>query len=123
WRDVGPLAPFFVIGLSAALHTAWLEKHHVGAEKVEWGLSALDRCLVAGRVPWFYLGKLLWPAELIFFYRRWTIDSTAWWQYLFPLGTVLLTVLLWRLRGRWGRGPLTAWLFFCGTLFPVLGFV
>ena len=29
---------------------------------------------------------------------------------------------LWALRQRW-RGPLAGWLFFCGTLAPVLGFL
>lgn len=122
-RDATPLIPFFVIGVAAALHTAWLEKHHVGAEQVQWGLSALDRFLVGGRVVWFYCYKLLWPAELIFFYPRWTIDAGQWWQYVFPLAALAVIGLLWKLRVRFGRGPLTAVLYFVGTLFPVLGFV
>ncbi len=31
----------------------------------------MERVLLAGRAFWFYLGKLLWPADLVFFYPRW----------------------------------------------------
>ena len=80
--------------------------------------------LLAGRVFWFYLGKLVWPAELMFFYPRWTIDGSAAWQYLFPAaGLGLLAALIWWTRWRHERGPLAAFLVFGGTLVPVLGFV
>ncbi len=39
---------------------------------------------LAGRVVWFYLGKLLWPVGLTFFCPRWTIDATIAWQRFFP---------------------------------------
>ena len=45
-------------------HTAWLEKNHVGAKGAEWAISFPGRCLIAGRVPWFYLGKLAWLSRL-----------------------------------------------------------
>ena len=35
----------------------------------------VERVLLAGRVFWFYLGKLVWPVELIFHYPRWTVDD------------------------------------------------
>jgi Flp pilus assembly protein TadD len=54
-------------------------------------------------------------------YPRWRIDSGAWWQYLFPLGVMALLIGLWAIRRR-VRLPLAALLFFCGTLFPTLGF-
>ena len=81
----------------------------------------VERFLLAGRAIWFYLGKLLWPAKLIFIYPRWQISQAVWWQYLFPAAALLLLAVLWRLRRRW-RGPLAGLLFFVGTLFPVLGF-
>ncbi|MDT8391019.1 MAG: tetratricopeptide repeat protein [Lentisphaeria bacterium] len=117
------LAPFFVIGVILSGLTVWLEKHHVGAKGAEWHLSVIDRCLVAGRALWFYIGKLLWPAKLTFSYPRWEINATVWWQYLFPLAFAVLLVLLWAFRKRVGRGPLVAILFFAGTLFPALGFL
>mgnify|MGYP001617037127 CR=1 FL=1 len=122
-RDVFSALLFLIVGLSAAFHTAWLEQHHVGAESVAWGLSPLDRCLVAGRVIWFYFAKLAYPAELIFFYPKWTIAADAAWQYLFPIGALGLLVAAYALRNRIGRGPAAALFCFCGTLLPVLGFV
>jgi protein O-mannosyl-transferase len=122
WRcDIRPLVPFFILGAAAGLFTAWAERTLVGAEGPQFDLSIIDRFLIAGRVIWFYLGKLLWPSELIFIYPRWDIDSALWWQYLFPAAAILLVAVLWVLRRRW-RGPLAGLLFFAGTLFPVLGF-
>ena len=46
-RDLLPLLPLLVVGVVFGLVTAWMEKHHVGAEGEEWALSFLDRCLLA----------------------------------------------------------------------------
>ena len=121
-RDVVPLIPFFAVGLAMGLMTAWVERHVIGARGEDYAFSLIERVLVAGRVFWFYLGKLLWPAELIFIYPRWTIDPTAGWQYLFPVAAVIVVGTAWALRGRIGRGPVAGLLYFGGTLFPVLGF-
>jgi tetratricopeptide (TPR) repeat protein len=122
WRgDVLPLAPFFVLGAVAGLFTAWVERTFIGAEGAEFQFSLVERGLIAGRVVWFYLAKLLWPADLIFIYPRWQISQLVGWQYLFPLAAIGLLVGLWLLRKR-TRAPLAAMLFFGGTLFPVMGF-
>ena len=121
WGDVAPLLPLFLMGAVFGLHTAYLEKNHVGALGPDWDFTALQRCLIAGRVPWFYAGKLLWPDPLIFFYPRWQVDAAELRNYFFPLGAVALVALLWT-RRRQGRGALTAVLFFIGTLVPVSGF-
>lgn len=117
-----PLVPFFIVGLALSAITVWLEKHHVGAKGAEWDLSFVDRCLIAGRALWFYVGTLLWPVGLCFNYPRWTIDSGVWWQYLYPLSFAAVVVILWFSRERLGRGPLVAVLFFAGSLLPALGF-
>ena len=122
-RELAALAPFFALGLAMGLATAWLEKHHVGAVGAEWNLSLVERFLIAGHALWFYLGKLVWPWELIFNYPRWQVDASRWWQYLYPTGIVLVVFILWLSRKRLGRGPLVGVLFFCGTLFPALGFL
>ncbi|MGA2508568.1 MAG: hypothetical protein ABSF80_13955, partial [Chitinispirillaceae bacterium] len=120
-RDVAPLVPFFVIGIISGLFTAWVERRFVGAVGSEFSFTVIDRCLIAGRAVWFYLYKLLWPANLIFIYPRWHIDSFAVWQYLFPAAFLLAAVLFWRLRSR-SRAPLAVLLYFTITLFPALGF-
>jgi tetratricopeptide (TPR) repeat protein len=121
-RDVLPLAPFFVLGAAAGALTARLERTQIGAEGAAFEISFLERGLIAGRVIWFYLGKLLWPTKLTFIYPRWEIDSAVWWQWLFPAAALGMLVLLWSLR-RVSRGPLAGWLLFVGTLVPVLGFL
>jgi len=120
-RDVAPVIPFFAIGAAAGLFTAWFERALIGARGTEFTLPWLDRCLIAGRVAWFYAGKLLWPADLAFIYPRWSIDARDPVQYLWPVASASVLAALWLLRRRW-RGPLAGALFFGGTLLPVLGF-
>jgi tetratricopeptide (TPR) repeat protein len=121
-RDVRPLLPWFALGLASGLVTVWVERTMIGAHGGDFVLGPAQRCLLAGRAVWFYLGKLLWPVDLAFVYPRWVIDASSVWQYLFPLGVIVsLAGLLWGARQR--RGPLAGALFFIGTLFPALGFV
>jgi tetratricopeptide (TPR) repeat protein len=123
WKqDVQPLVPFFVLGVLGGVVTAWVERKLIGAEGADFELTLLQRGLVAGRVIWFYLGKLMWPTNLAFFYPRWAIDPKVWWQWLFPIATLGVFIGLWAMR-RKSRGPLAAWLCFVGTLVPVLGFL
>jgi tetratricopeptide (TPR) repeat protein len=123
WRDdVAPLLPFFLLGSGFGIFSAWMERNVVGAVGREFQFSLVDRMLIAGRIIWFYLGKLVWPDPLIFNYPRWQIHHDVWWQYLFPLTLVGLLIVLW-----WHRKQHPAWLasflLYCGTLFPALGFL
>jgi protein O-mannosyl-transferase len=123
WKgDFIPLIPFFAFGAASGAVTALVERKFIGAEGADFEFSVLERVLIAGRAFWFYLGKLVWPKDLIFIYPRWHINQTVWWQYLFPLAALGLLLALWLLRRRW-RGPLAAFLLYGGTLFPALGFV
>ncbi len=124
WRaDVLPALPFFALALGLCAVTAWLEKYHVGAQGSDFALTFPQRCLVAGQAFWFYLGKLLWPANLCFVYPRWQPNPASVWQWLYPVTAISTLFTLWLARGRIGRGPVTALLFYVGTLFPVLGFM
>ena len=120
-RDVVPLLPFFALGAVAGLFTIWVERRLVGAEGAAFDLSAAQRGLIAGRAAWFYLGKLVWPADLVFIYPRWNVDALALSQYLYPAAAVAAVSGLWARRKRF-PGALAAALFFLGTLFPALGF-
>lgn len=121
-KDMLCLIPFFVLGIFMGLMTAGMEKYHVGALGDEWSLSPLARCLLAGRIPWFYISKLLWPQDLIFIYPRWEISTGEFVQYLYPLFLLAAIAVLFFYRKKLGKGPLTGFLFFVGTLFPALGF-
>jgi tetratricopeptide (TPR) repeat protein len=124
WRaDVLPTLPFFALALGLCGVTAWLEKYHVGATGSDFALTLPQRGLVAGRAFWFYLGHLFWPANLCFVYPRWQPDPGSVGQWLYPATALGILFTLWLARGRLGRGPVTALLFYVGTLFPVLGFM
>ena len=124
WREeVVPCLPFFAVTIGFGLLTVWLESGHVGARGPEWTFSALERCLIAGRAFWFYIGKLLWPAKLCFLYVRWQPDTGSLWQWLYPVAAAGLLIGLWAGRRRLGRGPAAAVYFYTGTLLPVLGFM
>jgi tetratricopeptide (TPR) repeat protein len=120
-RDVVQLIPWIVAGAAVGLFTGWVEREIGGAKGLDYQLTLVERCLVAGRAFWFYLGQLAWPADLVFIYPRWSVSGAVAWQYLYPLTAVALMAGLWLLRRR-SRAPLAAALFFAGSLFPVLGF-
>ena len=122
-KEASLLVPAFIAGAAMGLLTAWLEHSHVGTQGVNLGLSIIGRFLVAGRALGFYLWKMLCPLNLIFNYPHWNVDDRVWWQYLYPVAVAALFLILWLKRGRFGRGPLAASLFFAVTLFPALGFV
>jgi tetratricopeptide (TPR) repeat protein len=121
-RDVQPLLPWLVCGAAAGLFTAWVESTMIGAQGADFALTWTERALLAGRVIWFYAATLVWPARLVFLYPRWQVDAGVWWQYLFPAGVVAVAVGFWIVVKR-TRAPLAGFLFFTGTLFPVLGFL
>jgi tetratricopeptide (TPR) repeat protein len=121
-RDVVPLVPWFALGAAAGLFSSWVEKAYVGAQGAEFSLPMAGRLLVAGRAAWFYVTTLVWPLNLNFIYPRWVVDARVWWQWLFPVGLLAVGAGLWVLRRRM-RGPLAAFLFFVGSLFPALGIV
>lgn len=120
-RDVVPLLPWFAMSALMALVTITVERE-LGAAGAEWHMTAAQRVLLAGRAPWFYLGKLLWPSGLVFMYPRWELDPAEWLQWLYPLTTVVAAGLAFALRGR-TRGPLATVLLYLGTLLPALGLV
>lgn len=121
WRDVRAVLPFAALGLTLGLVTVWMEVHVVGARDVDWILSWPQRLLMAGRVPWFYLGKLVWPVGLCFNYPRWGLDPSdpAQWLPLACLGAVV--AVLWVGRERIGRGPCATLALFLVGLVPALG--
>ena len=122
WKnDLVPLLPFFILGIAYGLFTAWVERKFIGAQGSEFSFTIIERCLIAGRAIWFYLSKIFVPANLTFIYSRWNISQAVWWQYLFPISALILASVLWVLRKR-SRAPLTAFLIFMATIFPVMGF-
>ena len=121
-RDALPLAPWFVIGATSGLFTAWVEKTYIGAQGAGYELTLGQHILLAGRIACFYAGKVLWPVDLMFSYPRWDVDPRMWWQWIYPIIVIAVAIGLTALARRM-RGPLASFLYFLGTLFPVLGFM
>jgi tetratricopeptide (TPR) repeat protein len=121
-RDVLPMLPCFAAGIAIGLRTAWVERKLIGAEGADFSFTALQRLFLAGRVIVFYVRSIVWPANLMFIYPRWSLGAGLGWGCLYLAGVLLLVAVLVFLARRW-RGPLAGFLIFAGTLFPVLGFV
>jgi len=119
-RDVLPLVPLFVAGASVGLFTAWVERNYIGARGAAYNLGPAEHCFLAGRIVWFYLGKLVWPADLSFIYPHWTVAADWAWS-LGSAGLAAALAVLVAVR-RSCRAPLFAMLFFLGSAFPALGF-
>jgi len=120
-RDIVPLLPWFVAAATVGLLTVWVERRLIGAEGAAFALSPAARLLLAGRVVWFYLQKLVWPVDLMFVYPRWDVPVAAAGWVGCLVGALVVTAGLWAIRRR-NRAPLAGWLFFVGSLFPALGF-
>lgn len=121
-RDLVPWVPAVAIGGLMAGITVTMEQWRVGAMGADWDLTFLQRLLIATRALWFYLGKLTWPAELVFVYPRWTISVSDPWAYV-PLGGCVVMFVVLIVLARWNRWPLVAGVYFTVTLGPALGFV
>ncbi|HZS17580.1 MAG TPA: tetratricopeptide repeat protein [Candidatus Udaeobacter sp.] len=122
WRDVVSLIPFAVISAVASAWTIWEQRFHSGATGPEWAQTWAERLIIVGRVPWFYLSKLIWPHRLIFIYPRWEIDPTQVIAWLPLLALLAGVIALWFVRTDGGRAAFFATTYYLLSLFPVLGF-
>ncbi|MBI5494448.1 MAG: tetratricopeptide repeat protein [Deltaproteobacteria bacterium] len=117
------LLPMFALGLAMAAITVHVEHTGVGARGPEWDLAPVARFVIAGRALWFYVGKLMWPADLCFSYARWEVGSVTL-ADTWPLAAAVVVVLAaFAARRRVGRWPVAALCYFGGTLLPALGFI
>jgi protein O-mannosyl-transferase len=122
WRRMPWLLPFLTVSLVASGWTIWEQQYHSGAIGEEWNHTLLERVVIAGKVVWFYLGKLLWPHPLIFIYPRWQIDATSPLAYLPAVAAAVTFLALWWYRDRGTPAAFFAFAYFGVSLFPVLGF-
>ena len=120
-RDLLRIAPFFLVAFVLAGVNVWFQTH--GTEQVLRNVNFTERLLGACGVVEFYLYKAIFPIDLAFVYPQWHIQAgnPLWWL---PLVTVLIvTAVLWRYRESWSRPLLFAWVFYCVSLLPVMGFI
>ena len=122
-RRLLQVAPFVAIGLAMGLVTIWWERNKMGTQGPTFAINPLERLLIASRALWFYLGKLLCPANLTFSYPHWTISASTPAAYLWLVPTALAVPIILLARRRFGRSIEVAAAFFAVTLSPVLGFI
>jgi tetratricopeptide (TPR) repeat protein len=120
--DFLQLSPFVLLGFLAGLNTVYLEIVRVGAEGSSWSLPLLGKIVLPGKIILFYLYKLVFPFELIFFYPRWHIDPSTPWQWLPIICVASILVLFYIYREKTGRAAFALFLCFVASLFPALGF-
>jgi tetratricopeptide (TPR) repeat protein len=116
------LAPFFAMAAIAGVTSIVFEHFFIGSAGADWSASFGERLAAAGRIPWFYLGKLLLPLDLSFNYPRWQIDAASPWSYLPGTALVAVAAILWRYRSGSARPWALGLGCFLANLFPVLGF-
>jgi len=120
WRMVLRLGPFFLFSALAGGLSMWTQRLE-GALDPAYARSGLERLATAGKVIWFYLGKLFWPHPLVFIYPRWEIDPSRVGSYVALAAVGVTSLVLWSKRRGWGRPVLFAWAYFLVALLPVLG--
>ncbi|MGC4073585.1 MAG: tetratricopeptide repeat protein [Nibricoccus sp.] len=117
------ILPYVAMGIAMGAVSMWWERHHQGTHGEIYAMSWLDRLLVATRASWFYLGKLLWPADLTFNYPLWKIDAGNPLAYGWLIAGLTLCAAIYFARRAAGRGVETATVFFIAMLSPLLGFI
>lgn len=123
-RDVLAQLPMLVLAVGMSTLTVYIERHAGGAYGKEFSLGFMERILVSGRSFWFYLGKLVFPLQLSFIYKRWNVDTDVWWQYLYPACTFALLAGLWMAKSRVGKGVCVAFMhFYISTSLLILAVV
>ena len=119
-RDLTKLAPMALMSVAASALSLWTQ-HLEGANAPSWTRGIPERVADAGRVFWFYLGKLAWPHPLVFIYPRWTSDPLAVLAYAATAAMVALLLVLWLRRRGVLRPVFFALSYFLVALAPVLG--
>jgi hypothetical protein len=121
-RDLGPLVPFFALSAAVSLWTIWEQKVHAGASGADWAQTWPQRLVIAGRDPWFYLGKIVWPHPLVFIYPRWGVDASQILAFVPLIAAVAGLAALWWRRRSGTRPAFFAFAYFAISLLPVLSF-
>lgn len=126
WRNAAVLVleklPGWMMAVVFSVMTV-RSQHDTGAVVSTRMLSAASRVGTALNGYVTYLTKTFWPRDLALFYPL-DPDQThafAWPVMILLLATVVIGLALWRGRNAWAAA--VGWLWFLGTLVPVVGFV
>jgi len=122
-EDALRATPFFALASAMSAWTIVEQQVEVATPGQNWSLTLMERLIVAGRAVWFYAGKMVWPANLIFIYPRWQLDANAFLSVLWLAGVALVAFVIGRYRFHaWARASALGLGYFLIALLPVLGF-
>jgi tetratricopeptide (TPR) repeat protein len=121
-RDVLRVLPYVLVGVLMTGMEVWTQ-HLVALAAPGRCDGFLSRTAVAGCAVWFYLWKVVWPADLIFVYPLWNMDPRNVLSYLPGLLLVVVFAWAWWRRRSEGRPVVMLMICYVGLLLPVLGFV
>jgi Flp pilus assembly protein TadD len=113
--------PFFTLAAGSAVATL-LAQRAGGAVQSLANLPLASRLANAALAYAAYLAKTFWPVKLAFYYPHDAVRASGVTVGLACLGLAAATALAFRLR-RAAPYLLVGWLFFLGTLVPVIGLV
>ncbi len=117
------LVPMFILAVVIGWVTGKVEGQYIIQIAKYCPTSLAQKFAIAGQAFWFYLEKLFWPFNLTGIYPRWKIDIIPMWKQLYWIAAAAGIVSLWFARGKIGKAPLAAALFYLITIGPVLGFI
>ena len=112
--------PLFLLSVGSAVITVYAQRAGgaVGSDQL---LPLPIRCKNAIFSYWIYLQKAVWPSRLAVFYPHPEASLELWKVVAAAVVLIGITALFWRLRQR--RYLMVGWLWFLGTLVPVIGIV
>ncbi|HWB19840.1 MAG TPA: hypothetical protein VG711_06040, partial [Phycisphaerales bacterium] len=124
WKRRAALAlPFLALAAPMAWWTMHIQKTHVGTSLSIFNHTLPERCVIAGKVLLFSLGKLVWPADLSFAYHRWNIDTHVFVNWLPAITCIAILASAW-MAIRWiGRSVFATLAHIVISLSPSLGFI
>jgi protein O-mannosyl-transferase len=124
--DLLATLPFLGISIALGGVTLWFQRHAaIGAGEPAFNPVGgwLSRLACVGSSAAFYLGKALFPTNLMPIYLQWPLRPPPAWTFLPWLGLIALGVWSWRRRATWGRHVVLGLGWFGLFAAPVLGFV
>ena len=113
--------PFFALAAASSVVTVFAQRSG-GIVKSLDSFTPAERIANAVVAYAAYLGKLVWPADLAILYPHTRLALSDGKVIAAAAALVAISWLTFRFRGT-HRAPLVGWLWFLGTLIPVIGLV
>ena len=122
WRLLVEKLPFLVLAAASAMVTLKAQRAG-GAFRALHGLPLTTKLMVAARATVSYLGKTLWPSQLLPLYSYPQDVSLASWRFAMPVAVLALLAAACAWLARRNRALLATLLCYLLALLPVIGIV